>query len=565
MAITVTPPLATPAPVLTASAGGSLAAGTYEVAVACANTSSYSTIQVDQRRSAAWIGQIVVAANQKINVAYPAITGASHYNIYIRNVTTGETWYGGNRRHGTADLTATTTLLSYDILSLGTRRPHFDFFSYDTTFFQPPINTNKGSFVVHISGTDKSAYYYQDIYDALVAAGIGDMMAYVNGGAWWNGQIVADSGATGAIAWYSFKQTPDQSLNNDINPLQGIIINNSTTFTMTWGTSQRGAVLYQAAWSWNISGQNQDWTEGTILGGNWQRMKAQQYIVGGDHYFIVNNNTGPTDGLNLKGVNIQNQKTNGPVVGIKTNGSLLIQLANASYENCESNGSGTLATFSAGQKASWKDCVISNATFSRHHRPRNLVPGGVFFTNNKWKNNTTSLPTAGPAYLDRPEIYYESGSGGLANKFYQQTQVLFSILDENNSPSEGAHILLENLTLDTIIIDEDTNASGQNTELLVPFEEGQYDGSGVYGNGSGGDYSWLHTDWTEYDFRLTITKEGYETIIEEFKFRKPLYAPYKLKTQIAQLEDLDTGYIFEKVDPANIEVDNIRRKVVKVA
>jgi hypothetical protein len=526
MSITVTGPLATPVVTLTPGSGGTLAAATYEIGVACANTSSYSTIQVDQRRSAAWIGQVTVTANQKITVSYPAVTNATHYNIYIRNVTTGETWYGGNRRHGSADLTATTTATTYDILSLGTRRPHFDSFAYDTTYFLPGgIALNTGTVVMHISGTDVVGYYYSHFLSALTTAGYADYMSFVNGQWYLKGQIVVDSGATGSLAPYTIKDISDYCLNAGVHFLQGIIINNSSTFTISWGSTQRGAVLYQEAWSWNIDSKYMDFTECSIQGGNWQQNRAQTYIWGGDHYFIVNNNTISTTGLSLKGVNVQNQKTNGPVTGIKTNGSLLIQTANATYQYCESNGTGTLATFSAGQTANWKDSTISNATFSRHHRPRNSVPGGVFFWNVKWKNDTTSLPTAGPLFLERPEIYYESGSGGLTNIFYQGTSFQVKVVDNAGNPIESATVTLYNNTKSTQTLSTLTSADGTISSQDVVYEEGTYDNSGVYGNGTGSDYSWLHTNWTAYNFTLTISKNGYPTKeIKGVTFKTPYYA-----------------------------------------
>jgi hypothetical protein len=527
MAITITGPLATPAPTLTASAGGdaTMTAGTYDVAVACANTSSYSLLVADQRRSAAWIGQITITAGQKINVSYPAVPSATHYNIYIKKST--ETWYGGNRRVGTSDTAATTALLTLDITTLNSRRPHFDTFSYDTTYFTPPIALNTGTVVMHISGTDMATYYYADLYNAMVAAGLSAYIAYDKGEFWFKGQIIVDAGATGALAWYNLKTVSDIALNTGVHLLQGIVVNNSNTFTMTWGTTQRGAVLYQECWSWNIDTKNMDCTCLTILAGNWQKLRAQIYLWGGDHYLIAGANTGSTENMTLKGCNVQNQKNGGVLSGISSNSSILASFENTTTKNCSFESYG-LTTNRTGY-AILRESTVGNTGFARHVRSRNSMSQGIRFINVKWRNNNTIIPTAGGEYLERPEIYWESGAAGLVNIFYQANPVKIKIVDENNLPVSGATVHLRNLTKSTSPVNESTNASGETTEVDVDYEEGQYDGSGVYGNGTGSDYSWKHTNWTVYNFRLTISKAGYETYEQDFTFKNPQYLTIKIK------------------------------------
>lgn len=541
MAITVTGPLATPAVTLTAAAGGTLAAGTYEVGVACANTSSYSLLIADNRRSAAWVGQVTVAANQKITVSYPAITGATHYNIYIRNVTTGETWYGGNRRHGTADTTATTTALTYDITSLGTRRPHFDSFTYDTTYFTPPIALNTGTVVLHISGTDMSTYYYSDFYNAMNAAGLLDYIKYVNGAFWFKGQIIVDSGATGALAWYNFKTTTEIALNTDVHLLQGIVVNNSSTFTMTWGTTQRGAVLYQEAWSWNIDTKNMDCTCLTVLAGNWQKLKAQTYLWGGDHYIIAGANTGSTDFLTLKGCNVQNQKKDGILSGISSNSSILASYENTTTQNCSCETYG-MTTNRVGY-AILKDSTVGNTGFARHVRSRNSMSAGITFYNVKWKNNNTIIPTAGGEFLDRPEIYWESGAAGLVNIFYQGASFKVKVVDALGNAIPNATVTLINEGNESQVFQVTTDANGDIISQDVIYESGQYDGSGVYGNGTGVDYSWLHTVWTVRSFRLEVAANNYPTkVIKGIKFKSPFNTVINLGT-----DSFPTSIIIEEV------------------
>lgn len=531
MAISVTGPLATPSITLTAAAGGSLTAGTYEVGVACANTNSYTLLTADQRRSAADIKQVVVTANQKITVSYAAVTGATHYNIYIRNVTTGETWYGGNRRHGSSDTTATTNALSYDITSLGTRRPHFDTFTYDTTYFTPPIALNTGTVVLHISGTN-SAIYYTDIYDAMNSAGLTAYIAYDKGQFWFKGQIIIDSGATGSLATYSLKTVSDIALNVAWHLLQGIIVNNSSTFTLAWGSTQRGAVLYQEAWSWNINSQYMDLSYLTILAGNWQQLRAQTYIWGGDHYLIIGANTGSTEYLTLKGCNVQNQKKDAVLSGITSNSSILASLENTTTQNCTFETFG-LTTNRTGY-ATVRDSTVGNVGFARHVRTRNSMSDGVYFYNVKWRNNNTIIPTAGGEYLDRPEIYYESGAAGLTNIFYQGTSFDVTVCNVFGIPIENATVTLINEADESTVFTTTTDANGAITSQDVIYESGQYDGSGVYGNGSGTDYSWLHTDWTTRSFRLEVESSGYVTnVTRQLTFNTPYNA------KISMVQDID--------------------------
>ena len=560
MAITVTPPLATPVVTLTPGEGGSLAAGTYEVGVACANTSSYTLTAADQRRSAAWIGQVVVTANQKITVSYPAVTDATHYNIYIRNVTTGETWYGGNRRHGTVDTSATTTLLSYDILSLGTRRPHFDNFTYDTAYFTPPIALNQGTIVVHISGTN-SAIYYADLYNAINAAGLASHIFEEEGEFWLNGQLIIDSGATGSIAFYNFKLTSDQSLQWGIHFMQGIILNNSSTFTVTWGTTARNSTLYIEAWSWRFDNQYMECTSLVIMGGTFQKLRAQQYLWGGDHYINIGDNGGSTNGLSIIGAHTQNLKSTA-IQGIKVVGAgFNATNANTIFQYCE--GVGYQLTVNRTGIQTLRDSTISNGSFARHIRSRNSISGGIYLYDVKWKNDSLTLPTAGDAYLARPEIYWESGAAGLSNIFYQGAPFQVKVVDESGNVITGASVNLRNVTGSVDEFTENTDANGLTTSRDIVFESGQYDGSGVYGNGTGTDYSWKHTVWTVRSFKLTITKAGYETYISNFNFNGKTIITITLKAQVAKFED-DRGKVFDRVDKTNSGSVNLRRKIVKV-
>jgi hypothetical protein len=203
-----------------------MVAGIYEVAVCAANTSSYTLVTADQRRSGVSnLFEITITANQKITVTWSAITNATHYNVYVRLKTylgsPFENWYSANRRCGSSDLTATTTSLTYDITTRNNRRGAFDTFAYDETYFQP-LNRDLGTVVAHISGTDTAAYYYDTLYDAMNAAGYSAYITSINGQFWFKGQIVIDSGATGVMAPYNWKRNSDISSNDEWHLWGGI-------------------------------------------------------------------------------------------------------------------------------------------------------------------------------------------------------------------------------------------------------------------------------------------------------------------------------------------------------
>ena len=181
-----------------------------------------------------------------------------------------------------------------------------------------------------------------------------------------------------------------------------------------------------------------------------------------------------------------------------------------------------------------------------------------FHRNNTTVNTITRLDT--PFLATYPTLPNASaGANSVATIYLEKYRFNVTVVDSDGNAIEGATVTLKDKD-DTQSFTDDTDSLGEITEQQVLIRD--FTGIGAASGTTGTTTVYSYNDYN--DHTLTITKDGYETIIDTITISGKTGLNYTLKSQITKLED-DNGNVFDRVDKTNSGTTNLRRKIVKAS
>jgi hypothetical protein len=216
MAVTVTGPLGTPINLASnVIVGGSLDASTtyYWRVMAQDSDSVFFCASAQRRGDLSAEGTFTTnATNKQAELSWDAVTGATHYVVILSKVS-GD--YVGNNRCGSNANNSTTSTNSYTVTGNSTLGPHMHYLLPDSIYWGPLgyLREKTGRVLVSFDGTTS----LQDIYNQIVADGLGDYAYYDGFFFWLNGSIAITGTASGTLTVLETTLVLHGTIRNPVN------------------------------------------------------------------------------------------------------------------------------------------------------------------------------------------------------------------------------------------------------------------------------------------------------------------------------------------------------------
>jgi len=505
MAITWKTPLSSPAnPSASLASGGSLVIGdTYYIVVCATNRETYSGGKFPPTlRSAPSVetSATPTSGNQKIIISWDAVSGATHYNVYITKYASGDDrWWGKriNRLSDNASSYATTdeltmTLESEDLLDSGNQ--HDTFAIKDAL---PGVDKDLGEGYVEITGA-VGTINEDDIF-AVVPTGQGRWDGY------WlilKGGLYITSGATGSLTFENGKR---------YSFLHNGFYKDSDDFVF----SAKRIIFDITAWSLKQTfGVNSTLEDVIFLSKEvYNGFPRVSSILGADNYLKLSSGFTDNGGNVVKGCTLR--IVSDVDVSFNVDGycaSFEYNAINSSWQNayCDGYFWVHINHYEEADNIEIRDCVINKKGLD----PQDIR---VYYS---WIDAFPFYDCDFPAYgnNNHPVVWW-SNTQGYDNQIDIYRSISLNIINKNNEPLEDVTVKLYDKN-NSLLFTETTDVNGDITKQDVVVTEITKTAGG---ESRDSDYNDLNP------FTLEISKAGYETYKKKFTFDKKIEWVISLK------------------------------------